>query len=69
MGFSDFIAAVFAANVATAAFLWACFQFHRHDTDAPWLAYAAFIMPLIFLIGSVIATGGLPPQFDALTLR
>lgn len=62
----DFAAAVFAGNILTVIFVWGCFQFHKHDYKAPWLAYAAFTFPLLFLLTSVVATEGLPPQFDAL---
>lgn len=69
LGFHAIAGALFLANVLTLAFVWGCVQFHRHDYKAPWLAYAAFLMPLLYLAGSVIVTEGLPPQFDALALR
>lgn len=65
----DFAAAVFLANVLTVCFVWACVQFHRHDYKAPWLAYAAFMFPIVFLLLSLALTGELPPQFDALALQ
>lgn len=69
MGFHDFISAIFAGNVLAVCFVWACFQFHRHDYQAPWLAYAAFLMPLAYFMASLYLTEGLPPQFDGLALR
>lgn len=66
MGFSDFVAAVLTANLMTAVFAYGIIQFHRHDSDAPWIAYGAVLMPLLFILASVIVTEGLPPQFDAL---
>lgn len=65
----DFAASVFFGNVLTLSFVWACVQFHRHDYQAPWLAYAAFLMPLIYLASSIVLTEGLPPQFDGIALR
>jgi len=65
----DFAAAVFLGNILTVIFVWGCFQFHRHDYKAPWVAYAAFMFPLLFLLASVVVTEGLPPQFDALATR
>lgn len=69
MEFSDLIAAVFAGNVLAVAFVWGMAQFHKHDYKAPWLAFAATLMPLILVVLSLISTEGLPPQFDALVLR
>lgn len=69
MNFLDFAAAVFAGNAMTAAFLWGCFQLHKHDYKAPWLAYAAFIMPLGFFLISLSLTEGLPLQSGALAAQ
>lgn len=69
MDFTDFAAAIALGNIGTLSFLWGCVQFHRHDYKAPWLAYAAFLFPLFFILASVIATEGLPPHFDALGLQ
>lgn len=65
----DIAAAVFLGNVLTVSFVWGCFQFHKHDYRASWLAYAAFAYPLIVLAAALIITEGLPPQFDAIALR
>ena len=69
MPFFGETASVLLANLLTLSFVWGCVQFHRHDYKAPWIAYAAFLFPLIFLIGGMIVTEGLPPQFDAIALR
>ena len=66
MGFHSIAGALFVANLLTLAFIWGCVQFHRHDYKAPWLAYAATLMPMLYMIGSLIVTEGLPPQFAAL---
>lgn len=60
---------VFLGNVLTVAFVWGCVQFHRHDYKAPWLAYAATLMPIIYFLAVVVSTEGLPPHLDALALR
>lgn len=69
MGFHSVAAAVFLANVLAVAFVWGCFQFHKHDYKAPWLAYAATLMPLAYMVIGLLLTEGLPPQFDAIALR
>lgn len=66
MGFNDTANAVLLGNVLAVIFLWSCFQFHRFDYKAPLLAYAGFLIPCLFVLGSVISIEGLPPQFDAL---
>lgn len=60
----DFAMAVFMGNVATIAFAWGFHQFHKHDYKAPWVAYAAFLMPLFMLMASLYVTGERPPMFD-----
>lgn len=69
MGFNDTAVAVLLGNIGTLCFLWACVQFHRHDYKAPWLAYAAFLIPLAFILAVTISTEGLPPHLDALAPR
>lgn len=59
-------AGVLIGNILTLCVVWSMVQFHRHDYKAPWLAYAAFLIPAIMLAGEIISTAGLPPQFDAL---
>lgn len=65
----DIASAVFLGNLLTAAHIWGWVQFHRHDYKAPWTAYGAFIMPVLFMAASIITAEGLPPQFDALASR
>lgn len=65
----DIASAVFLGNVLTLCVVWGASQFRAHDTDAPWIAYAAFILPILFMAFSIVITEGLPPQFDALVLR
>lgn len=69
MDFANIIAAVFAGNVLAVGFVWGMLQFHKHDYRAPWLAYSAVLMPLMFCLLVWIATDGLPHQFDALVSR
>ncbi len=60
---------VLLGNVMTLSILWAMTQFHKHDYKAPWLAYAAFLLPVAFFVLSLIATGQVPAQFAAQALR
>ena len=53
----------------TLAFAWGLVQFHRHDYNAPWSAYSAVLMPIIYFAISLATTEGLPPQFDAIALQ
>lgn len=66
MGYVDFMLAVMGGNLLTVCVVWACFQFHKHDYKAPWLAYLAFIMPVAFLGITIAVIEGLPPHLDAL---
>lgn len=59
MDFLDFPAAIFVGNIMTLSFVWGCVQFHRHDYEAPWLAYAAFLLPLAYVGMTFIAEGQL----------
>lgn len=59
-------AEVFFGNLMTLSVVWGMVQFGKHDYKAPWLAYAATLMPITLFVLSLIATGNLPPQFDAL---
>lgn len=65
----DLAAAVFIGNALTLAFLWGCVQFHRHDYNASWLAYAAIAMPLAFMLLSVVSTEAIPPHLSELASR
>ena len=62
-------ASVFLGNALTLAFLWGCVQFHRHDYKAPWLAYAATLMPIGYFILVVVSTEVLPQSRDASDLQ
>ena len=64
---TDLMMAVFWGNCLTLSLLWGWAQFARYDYKAPWLAYAAVLVPALIAIGYQISTGELPPQFDALT--
>lgn len=63
----DLIAAsVFLGNVLTLSVVWGFTQFGKHDEDAPWLAYAAFLLPISYFMLTMAANGIVPPQFDAI---
>lgn len=62
----DLAIAVLMGNILTLAFAWAMFQFHKHDYNAPWWAYAWVVIPILLIISSIILNEGLPPQLDAL---
>ncbi|WP_434286309.1 hypothetical protein [Celeribacter sp. SCSIO 80788] len=53
MDLLDFAAAVLIGNLLTLCVVWGFQQFNKHDYKAPWLAYAAFLMPTLFIISSV----------------
>ena len=57
---------VFLGIVMAACVIWGMSKFHKHDEGAPWLAYAAFLLPIAFFVLSMVAIEELPPQFDAL---
>lgn len=57
---------VFLGNVMFASVSWGLWQFHKHDYEAPWLAYSAVLIPLAFIGLVLVSTGSLPPQLDAL---
>lgn len=53
----------------TISVVWAFTQFQKHDYKAPWLVYAALMLPVIFFVIELSLTGELPPQLDALAPR
>ena len=61
--------AVFCANILTLCVVWAMTQFQKHDRDAPWLAYAAFLIPVFIALAGLISSGALQPQAAGLALR
>lgn len=65
----DLASSVMMGNLLSLAFVWGIIQFNRHDYRASWLAYAAVAMPVLYMMGSLVITEGLPPPFDALALR
>jgi len=50
LSFTDVALAVALGNVIAAAMLASLWQFHKHDYNAPWVAYAGFLMPLAFIM-------------------
>lgn len=71
MDIFDLIGAIFAGTTLTCAFIWGMGQAMKvtDPRDMPWLAYAATILPLVFLLLVFLSTGQLPPHLDALTTR
>lgn len=69
MDILDLAAAVFIGNCLTAAFVWAVIQFNKHDENAPWFVYAAFIFPVLFALVSLYLTGLTPPHLDAIASK
>jgi len=71
MEIADFVAAVFAGNVLTLCFAWGLREFSKYEdaVDAPWLAYAAVLMPLVGFILAMVANSGPPPYLDALAAQ
>ena len=69
MGFHDVASAVFVGNCLAIGFAWGIMQLNKHDYHAPWLAYAAVLMPIAYALASIALVEGLPPQFDGLALR
>ncbi len=66
MEFTDFIAAVAAGNLLTLCVVWGMRQFDKHDEAAPWTAYGAVIIPVLYILAALVLNEGLPPHFDAL---
>jgi hypothetical protein len=62
---------VFIANIMTAAFLWGMSVAGRHtnDSDIPWSAYAALLLPLIAFMLGLYVSSGLPPFLSALAAQ
>lgn len=69
--FSTFVAAIFAGNLLTAAFLWGMSRASRYKSDAetPWLVLGAIALPLLFLLGSFYLNLDLPPPLAALAAQ
>ena len=69
MEIADFAAAIAIGNILTLSAVWGFRQFHLSGHNAPWLAYAAFLMPIIIVALSFAATAPLPPPLDALATQ
>lgn len=65
MTISELGSAVFIGNAMTAALLWGCVQFHRHDYRAPWVAYAAFLFPIGMALADLWLSGSSPLSLAA----
>lgn len=63
---TDLAAAIFFGNALTLLFVWGCVQFHKHDYEAPWAAYGAFLFPILYFLSVVYTTEGLPQPLAAL---
>lgn len=65
------IAGVFIGNVLTAAFIWSMSKAARFsdDRDIPWLVYAGLAAPIIFVLGALLSSEGLPPFLAALAAQ
>jgi len=46
------VADIFLGNILTLSVVWGFYQFHKHDYQAPWLAYAAFVFPIIYAMAT-----------------
>jgi len=69
-GLIEVIAAVFAGNVLTAAFLAAMSKALRStDENHSWLVLAGLGLPLIFCIFALLTAEDLPPFLAALALQ
>ena len=70
MDMLQMVAAVFAGNVMTAAFLVAFQHSNRQEYgEHSWLVLAGLLLPLAFAILAVISTGYLPPFLAALAFQ
>lgn len=69
--FQIVLAAVFAGNVLTAAFIWALSRAGRHQTDSeiPWLVYLGLAAPLAVFILTMISIGAKLPFLGALAAQ
>jgi len=66
MSMSEIASAVFIGNLMTASLVYAVVQFHRHDYRAPWMAYVAFLLPIIVAVIDFWLSGARPPILGAL---
>ena len=62
--FTETIAAVLAANIATVGFVFAVQAgLKRPADDTPWLIRAGLLMPLLFIVAAFFSTGDLPRHY------
>ena len=61
LSFTEMIAAVLGANLITVAFVAAVVDAQkRPGYSQPWLVWAGLMLPLVFVILGMVATGDLP---------
>lgn len=68
MTFDTVFAAVLSANLLTVMFVWGCVNISRREqrTEGPGVYIGAFLMPLLFGLGSLlIAFDSVPGWLDA----
>jgi hypothetical protein len=63
------VGAVFCANILTLCVVWGMNQFQKPEREIPWLAYAAFLLPIFIALAGLISSGALQPPADGLALR
>lgn len=63
----EFAIYVFVGNILTLSVVWGFNEFRRKDVDADWVAYGAFILPLLLVIATLLLGGDAStlPQFAA----
>lgn len=66
MTFIETVAAVVIGNLLFSSIVWGLWMLHKHDTDAPWVAFLAVLIPLGASFWIMATTGATPPQLDAL---
>lgn len=62
MSFLDLALAVTTGNIITLCFVWGATQLFKHDTEASYPAFAAFIFPLIAIAISIYLIEAQPLQ-------
>jgi hypothetical protein len=63
------VGAIFLGNVLTLCVVWGFNQFQKPEREIPWLAYAAFLIPIFIALTGLISSGALQPQSAGLALR
>lgn len=63
LSFTEMIAAVLAANLATFGFAVAVWKAEKGDGfNQPWIVWAGLMLPLVFILLAVVTTGSLPTR-------